>query len=499
MSNRVIELEARPAVLFSVLGLLLIAYAWPIWFQHQQFDRITTMEATIQQQTVILNAALGNALPVKMSPEWEGRLEELEATLADPNLSPKNESQAEEFIEKLSQLNQQFDRITTMEATIQQQTVILNAALGNALPVKMSPEWEGRLEELEATLADPNLSPKNESQAEEFIEKLSQLISELSPLSESSYFPRLSLVRWGAVAFHGLHRTPAPDEPLDNLVEQIRAIADAKPEGIVPDLEQRLRDTADDFANRAEEKLIESTIQQARRYLTSEKITGQDSFVPEASIGEVHEILGIYEIDSQRADEIRDLRTQLQHRIAIHEAQSQAAALNDQWAKAKTLATSQATVYETAANLLLREATAARAVLALQGIQEPIYDNLEGEIRRAVEEMQDKARREYQGWGLTQIVRFQKRHKAISDKASEDAKIWSKDNGGWSDDRYSEVKDAMVAYLLPINGALLDLPVLKRYQREFEEGWKRLDGQVRRRQSLAKASALNRKANSLQF
>ena len=421
MSNRVIELEARPAVLFSVLGLLLIAYAWPIWFQHQQFDRITTMEATIQHQTEILNAALGNVLPVKMSAEWEGRLEEIEATVADPDL------------------------------------------------------W-----------------PTNADQAEELFENLSQLISELSPLSESTYFPRLSLVRWAGVAFDGLHRTPAPDEPLDNLAEQIRAIADAKPRGVVSDLEQRLRQTADDFASRAEEQLVETTVQQARRYLTSEEITRQDSLAPEASIAEVHEILGLYEDDAQRGAEISSLRTRLQHHMAISEAQGHAAALNDQWAKAKALASSQATVYETGANILLREVTTARAVLALQGIQQPIYDNLEDEIRGAVEEMQDKARRGYQGWALTQIVRFQKRHKAISTRASEDAKIFKIDNGGWSDDRYREVRDAMVSYLLPINGALLDLPVLKRYQREFEDGWKRLDGQEEQTK-VAMASALTEK------
>ena len=421
MSNRVIGLEARPAVLISVLGLLLIAYAWPIWFQYQQFDRITTMEATIQHQTEILNAALGYVLPVKMSTEWEGRLEALETTVADSNL------------------------------------------------------W-----------------PNDASQTEEFIEKLSNLISELSPLSESSYFPRLSLVRWAAVAFDGLHRTPPPDEPLDNIAEQIRAIADAKPAGVVSDLEQRLRQTATDFANRAEEQLFETTVQQARRYLTSEDTTRQDPLAPDSSVAEVYEVLGIYENDSQRGDEIKGLRKKLQHRMAIREAQSQAVELNDQWAKAKTLATSQPTVYEISANILLRDVTAARAVLALQGIQQPIYDNLEGEIRRAVEEMQDKARREYQGWALTQIVRFQKRHNAISHKASEDARILSIDNGGWSDDRYREVKDAMVSYLLPINGALLDLPVLKRYQREFDEGWDRLEGR-KEQTSVAKATALTPK------
>ena len=296
MSNRVIELEPRPAVLLSVLGLLLIAYAWPIWLQHKQFDRITAMEATIQQQTAILDAALGTALPVKMSPEWESHLEKIEATVADPDL------------------------------------------------------W-----------------PTNASQAEELMDKLSKLISELSPLSEASYFPRLSSVRWAVVAFDGLHRTPAPDEPLDNLAEHIRAIADAKPEGVVSDLDQRLRETAADIANRAEDQLIEETVQQARRYLPSEETAQQDSLAPEASIVEVYEIMGIYEDDSYRGKEIRGLRTRLQHQMAIREAQQRAAALNDQWAKAKALAPSQATVYETAANMLLREVTAGPRSIGIAG------------------------------------------------------------------------------------------------------------------------------------
>ena len=421
MSNRVTELEARPPVLFSALGLLLIAYAWPTWLQHQQFDRIATMEATIQHQTEILSAALGNALPVKMSPDWEGRLEELEATVADPDL------------------------------------------------------W-----------------PKDAYQTEEFIDKLSHLISELSPLSESSYFPRLSLVRWAAVAFDGLHRTPAPHEPLDNLAEQIRAIADAKPEAIVSDLDQRLRETAADIANRAEVQLIEETIHQARRYLTSEATTEQDSLASESSIEEIYEILGIYEDDTQRGDEIGDLRTKLQHHLAIREAQQQAEELNGQWAKAKELATNRPAVYETAANMLLGEVSATRAVLALQGIQHSVYDNLEDEIRHAVEEMQDKARREYQRWAMSQIIRFQNRHEEISNSASEDARIFSIDNGGWNDDRFKEVQDAMILHLLPINQVFLDLPVLKRYQREFDVGWNLLDGREEQT-SVAIESALTKK------
>ena len=439
MSKRLIDSSTRPAVLSFMLLLLLIACAWAIWLQYQQFERIGTMEVAIQELQ-----------------------------------------------------HKQFDRITMIEATTQQQTEILNAALGNALPVKMSPKWEGRLEELEAKVAEPDLWPRDASRAQEFVDELSQLISELSPLSESNYFPRLSLVRWAAVAFDVLHRTPAPDESLDNLVEQIRAVADAKPDGVVSELDQRLRVTADDWAAKAETQLINETIQVARKYLTSNDAARQEAFSHDASIDEVYEILGIYEDDSQRGDEIHELRTRLQRQIVTREAQSQAAALSDQWAEAKKLVTSKPEVYRTAASMLLREANSARAVLVLHGIHQPVYDSLEGEIRDAVEGMQDEAGRRYQGWALGQIIRFQRKHKAIGEKASRDARYLSFDNGGWTDDRFREVQHAMESYLLPINRALLDLPVLMRYQREFDEGWNRLDGREEQT-NVARASSLREK------
>ena len=418
MSTRVTALEARPSLLLSLLTLLLIAYAWPIWLQHKQFDRITRMEATIQKQTATLNAALDSSPPVKMPGEWEIDFENLEAKIADPNL------------------------------------------------------W-----------------PKNTAQAEEFVDNLSQLISVLSPLSEATYFSRLSLVRWAAMAFDSIHRTPDPTESLDDLVEQMRTIADARPEGVVSDLEQRLRETADKVTNRAEMQLIEETIQQARQYLANEDTMLDDSLAPRSNTEEIHAILEIYEDDDQRGAEIGTLRKLLQRHMAIRNATVQAAAIGDQWNKAKDLATSRAAVYATAANILLTEVSTARAILALQDIQEPIYDDLERQIRLAVEEIQENARREYQRWALTEIVRFRNRHEAISDKAAEDARIFSIDSGGWSDERFEEVQDAMISYLLPINPALLDLPVLKRFEREFRGGWNRLDGREEQT-GVAIASAL---------
>ena len=79
--------------------------------------------------------------------------------------------------------------------------------------------------------------------------------------------------------------------------------------------------------------------------------------------------------------------------------------------------------------------------------------------------------------------------RATAYKAAEASSILRPDYGGWSDGYYHEVRQAMVNDLLPINFALLDLPVQERFQQAFQTGWKRLDGREDQT-AVAKASAL---------
>ena len=59
----------------------------------------------------------------------------------------------------------------------------------------------------------------------------------------------------------------------------------------------------------------------------------------------------------------------------------------------------------------------------------------------------------------------------------------------WDDKRYGEIQNAMISHLLPLDLALLELPVLKLYHQAFEIGWKTLDGRGEQT-VVAKKSAL---------
>ena len=87
---------------------------------------------------------------------------------------------------------------------------VLNNALGHGIPVQMSGQWNTQLETLEDQLSKQELWPEDADQAAEFLDAVSTLVSELSPLAEATYFARLARLRWSAVAFDALHREYAP-------------------------------------------------------------------------------------------------------------------------------------------------------------------------------------------------------------------------------------------------------------------------------------------------
>ena len=359
----------------------------------------------------------------------------------------------------------QANKIVTLESAIQRQTALLNQVFGNVLPAKISTEWEDRLNNLEAQVADSSQWPEDATEAKRFLDQVSELVTGLPVWAEANYLPKLSLVRWAAAAFTSLYRSQNPNESFADLVEERHSLANAKPGGEASNLDQKLRDAAD----KAKEQMIE----QAWQYLKGDANTQQDPTTAKLDIESIYEFLGLYENDGS---DISILRQQLHGHIVIRQAEQQANMLKTQWEAVKALAESQPRVYEAAANMLLRDVMAARVDLVLKGVQQSAYNELESALRHAIEEQQDKAMREYQGWALRKIKEFEERFRSISDQAAQNASVLKLYNGGWNNDRYKEVREAIVSHLLPINSALLDLPVLNRYQRAYQDGWKKLDG-----------------------
>ena len=374
-----------------------------------------------------------------------------------------------------------LDRISEQ---IKQQNAVLNRALGKVIPVVMPPEWEKQLTELEVRIKDAARWPKDACEAQGFLDQTSSLFKGLPAWAEADYLPRLTPVRWAAMAFVSLNR-PRDGTTLRALVEEMNGFADDKPEGGSADLQRRLIEDSRLLSVKLDPANLAEAIEKARKYVQNVDAPSADT---SADIADAYDLLGLHEMKGAEADKVRTLRKQLHRAMVARQAEQQAASLKERWAVVQGLKKEQAGLYEVSANMLLQEVVTARVALALESVKQPTLDALETNLRRVVtdiavqaakreEERQAKALREYQRWALKEVNTFESVFKEAGDTVHTDWSAWKLGfNRGWTDAEFAKVRDAMVDHLLPVNLALADLPVQKRYEQAFEKGWRQLDG-----------------------
>lgn len=289
------------------------------------------------------------------------------------------------------------------------------------------------------------------------------------------------------MAFAGLNDPPDPDpslERLDQFADELRALAGAKPEGGTEALVSVLQERATELAGEAARRRVTEAIEQAEQYLKSNPGTATE-------LAALYESLGFYATDPERggADfDIPTLQKKLYKEMLRRQAVEQAATLRGRWETARKLEHDQPALYEASARTLLQQVVAARVALVLEGVLTPVEGELERDLRLAVatieteatrraEERQARAVRSYQRWALSEIRNFDDALQGISTKA-DDASSWLDTAKSLVPDRlvpdsaerqkrreyldagqFREVGQAMIAHLLPVNVALLDLPV----------------------------------------
>lgn len=119
----------------------------------------------------------------------------------------RDEQRDEQKLAHYQQLGSLSARLDALESGLQQQqralqgqSNALKKILDNVSPASMSPEWEDRLKELENQVSDVSRWPKDAGEAGRFLEQASELITGLPAQAEPQYLPRLSPVRWAAMA-----------------------------------------------------------------------------------------------------------------------------------------------------------------------------------------------------------------------------------------------------------------------------------------------------------
>ncbi len=344
------------------------------------------------------------------------------------NLAGQPESVYVQQIEALSA------RLNALESVIQQQIPVLQQIRENVTPAEISPQWENQLEQLESQLASSDKWPKDAGEAGQFFEQTSKLVTGLPVWAEAKYLPRLSVVRWAAMSFNSLNHPRDDSQSLDQLeqlIDGMRDLADVSPEGGSVDLVRRLRENAVEIEDKTTRRRVKEVVEQAIQYVG-------DIPADTTDIAGLYEFLELYEKDNDHADvidvDVSALRKKLYEKIVTRQANDRAASLRSQWKNVKELANDQPqpAVYEVATRTLLQQVMSAQAALVLESIETPVYNELQKELRAAVEtiesqaeERQALAMRDYQRWALEKIKVFEDlEYQAISEKADDEADRW---------------------------------------------------------------------------
>ncbi|MXZ32607.1 MAG: hypothetical protein F4Z20_04350 [Gammaproteobacteria bacterium] len=286
------------------------------------------------------------------------------------------------------------------------------------------------LSELVNRASNSNLWPTNSIEAEEFINDLGRLIGGLSPLEEATYFPRLSELRWMAIGFDALHLEPMTAENGDT--------------GESPySLAVQLRGIAEEKPEFIDSDLQNSLSALAKRLLKrAEALENRDI---DQRLDQANQFLTSGLLDYPRED---DSIFELLDFLGYYES--------------------------------------------VQEDRAPEISHVRKQLENRLAEALDKPRREYQAWALERIWEFERAVEEI--QQDEGFRFFDPipDNWTWEEEEFLEIQREMINHLLSIDQALLELPVLKRFQSGFEIAWDILGKQDERKAQncIAIASAL---------
>lgn len=368
-------------------------------------------------------------------------------------------------------VQRQLNQVTEQ---LEQQTALLERVI-DQVEQQMPAGWENQLADLERQIADPARWPSNAAEAQEFYDHTSELVRELPAWAEGNYLARLNQVRWAAMSFQTLHHEDGLTwQELDATVDDLDEVVAVAPEGAHPELRNALEDQAQELSAQVYQLARADAIERAEELLVG------STDLEELQVS--YELLRQYN-GNQEGASTETLLNQLREQILLQKSEQQAASFRERWTAVQALKADYPSLYRQALDSLLTEVATARVALALEGMTQPALDELFDQLQTTIvqwqtqvaqEEAADRAQavREYQRWALNQIRAFERVYEGANERASEQARIGQT----WTDTEYEQVRDAMVSHLLPINLSLLELPVQERYQREFQRGWKRLDG-----------------------
>ena len=370
------------------------------------------------------------------------------------------------------------EKLGQMMNTVQQNTAVMDRALGKVIPVELPESLTNQLAALEARIADENAWPKDSTNADAMLAELRNLVRQIPPWAEEDYLPRLNALRWAVQSFQGLQANRnAEGNALETAADAYATQLSIQPTGGSTSIAKELTTRQQDAIARFDTFRRESAINGAKEQLGLAVMT--DGFGAWQHLAE-------WTNDSTVGPNVAlELRQQLHARLLDDEIAKYSGTTKVELGKLDTVTNRplrQAGYLRTLENVtiqrlrLLQEADATPStVSALTDLSTAIEIRIKDESDK---QTHVEAGREsgYQSWALGKIADF----RSDFDNAQNQQRPRFGDSirGPEIYINYGMIRDAIVEHLLQISPGCLDTVVAIIYRQALDDGMNKLDGNL---------------------
>lgn len=362
------------------------------------------------------------------------------------------EQRESEMASAISKLAEQTTNTTTV---VQQQTAVLDRALGKVIPVVL-PDWfANKFTDLEAQIQQTTSMPGDAEIANMYC-TLSNLFKRMPAWAEDDYLPQLNNLRWAIKSLQVLQTNEnAANEDLETAAEayadQLSKQPNDAPTNIMAMLIRREQDATNQYANyRRSSAIIDATNQLALAVMTDGLGTWQR--------------LAEWTNDPTVGSSALERRQQLHVRLLEDEIASYSDITKVELGKLDAVtnnALRQAGYLRTLENVTVQRLRLLQEADAPPSTVNTLAD-LSATIETKIKAESDSQNIGYQQWALSRIILFNARY---------DVDVKEPHGNG-----YKDVKDDMIKWLLPISPAYLDTAVGIIYRQAFDDGMNKLNG-----------------------
>lgn len=381
-----------------------------------------------------------------------------------------------------SNLNTTVDsNLKAINAQVEQQTVLINRALGKIIPYTLPPKVEADITAIEKQLGDESKSHMAAADIQKLNEQLRSVVNDLPPWAQEEVLPRIVPMRWELEALWVLSNEPSNDETsITTHIKAAESLLSQKPLSDSDKQEKRL-DSLEERLKKQQE-LLESSLADIERTAVFEK--AKRAIASGKNVESAARLLSVYEDEKAKelSAQLGKIILELSISNDLDSAEKELGkyeALQDAALKEYAIGRAYQTIMDFRLRMVASGLTDPELTKKLGALEKRITNDMEAISKKRQTRDAEKLaayQTTYQKWALQQIKsvrpydtlkeieldKVKRIHRHPGTKAYQNA----------DQNAANTARDELIKYMSPINQGLLDEAVAlwfrKVYQLRFE-------------------------------